>query len=128
MINITSPKVATPAALFALLSPGLLLQLPDTFKLNTMKTSVRSVLFHALVFVIVYSMVARTMGIVLTKNDLIVPGLLFVLLSPGMLLTLPPGSNGVYMSRQTSLAAILTHALVFSVVFALLRKQFPRFY
>lgn len=128
MINITSPKVATPAALFALLSPGLLLQLPDTFKLNTMKTSVRSVLFHALVFVIVYSMVARTMGIVLTKNDLIVPGLLFVLLSPGMLLTLPPGSNGVYMSRQTSLVAILTHALVFSVVFALLRKQFPRFY
>ena len=128
MINITSPKVATPAALFALLSPGLLLQLPDTFKLNTMKTSVRSVLFHALVFVIVYSMVARTMGIVLTKNDLIVPGLLFVLLSPGILLTLPPGSNGVYMSRQTSLAAILTHALVFSVVFALLRKQFPRFY
>lgn len=128
MINITSPKVATPAALFALLSPGLLLQLPDTFKLNTMKTSVRSVLFHALVFVIVYSMVARAMGIVLTKNDLIVPGLLFVLLSPGMLLTLPPGSNGVYMSRQTSLVAILTHALVFSVVFALLRKQFPRFY
>lgn len=128
MINITSPKVATPAALFALLSPGLLLQLPDTLKLNTMQTSVRSVLFHALVFVLVYSMVAKTMGLVLNQNDLIVPAVLFVLLSPGILLTIPQGSKGLFMSGQTSMTSILTHTLVFSVVFALLRKQFPQFY
>jgi hypothetical protein len=43
--------------------------------------------------------------------------LLFFLLSPGVLLTLPPGSRGVFMSRQTSLVAAAVHALVF--VFAL---------
>ena len=29
MFDVSSPKVLTPAALFAVLSPGLLLQLPD---------------------------------------------------------------------------------------------------
>jgi hypothetical protein len=128
MIDITSPKVSTPAALFALLSPGLILQLPDTLKLNTMKTSVRSASFHALVFVLVYSMVAKSMGLVLKQTDLIVPGILFFLLSPGVLLTIPQGSNGLYMSRQTSMVSILTHALVFAVVFASLRKFFPQYY
>jgi len=44
---------------------------------------------------------------------LLVVVLLFVLLSPGVLLTLPPGSRGVWMSRQTSLKAAAVHALVF---------------
>ena len=38
---------------------------------------------------------------------------LFFLLSPGVLLTLPPGSKGVWMSGQTSVAAAIVHALVF---------------
>jgi hypothetical protein len=42
--------------------------------------------------------------------------LLFVLLSPGVLLTLPPGRRGVFMSGQTSMAAVLVHALVFFLV------------
>ena len=36
--------------------------------------------------------------------------LLFIVLSPGVLLTLPAGSKGVFMSGQTSL---LAHAAVF---------------
>jgi small neutral amino acid transporter SnatA (MarC family) len=43
-------------------------------------------------------------------------GLLFFVLSPGVLLTLPPGSKGVFMSRQTSLVAAAVHALVFVLV------------
>jgi hypothetical protein len=43
-------------------------------------------------------------------------GLLFFVLSPGVLLTLPPGSKGVFMSRQTSLLAAFVHAIVFVVV------------
>jgi hypothetical protein len=39
--------------------------------------------------------------------------LFFFLLSPGVLLTLPPGSKGVWMSGQTSVAAAAVHALVF---------------
>jgi len=128
MIDITSEKVAVPAALFALLSPGIILQLPDTKKFNTLQTSFKSVIFHALVFMLVYHFVAKTMGIVLSKNDLIVPGILFVLLSPGILLSLPQGSKGMYFSGQTSMLHALVHALVFAIVFALLRKQFPSYY
>lgn len=42
--------------------------------------------------------------------------LLFFVLSPGVLLTLPPGVRGVFMSGQTSLMAAAVHALVFAVV------------
>ena len=43
--------------------------------------------------------------------------ILFILLSPGLLLTLPPLSkSGVFMSRKTSVIAILVHAIVFGVL------------
>jgi FtsZ-binding cell division protein ZapB len=48
--------------------------------------------------------------------------LLFVLLSPGILLTLPPVGKKVFMSCKTSVAAVLVHALVFAVLLANLRK------
>jgi hypothetical protein len=41
---------------------------------------------------------------------------LFFILSPGMLLTLPPGSRGVWMSCQTSVAAVFVHTIVFSLL------------
>lgn len=44
-------------------------------------------------------------------------GILFFILSPGVLLTLPPGSKGVFMSRQTSLIAAAVHAVVFVIVY-----------
>jgi len=37
--------------------------------------------------------------------------LLFVL-SPGVLLTLPPGKGGIFLSRQTSYTAAFVHALL----------------
>jgi len=40
---------------------------------------------------------------------------LFFVLSPGVLLTLPPGSRGIFGSGQTSVAAAAVHALVFMV-------------
>lgn len=132
-MDITNNKVCTPAALFLLLSPGFVLQLPDVVPkslkdLFTMKTSRNAVLFHALVFMVVYRLLAKAMNIVLQPADLIVPTILFVLLSPGIVLTLPPGTGGIVSSGQTSLEAILSHTLVFAVVFALLRKTFPQFY
>ena len=127
--DITSKKVAIPAGLFLALSPGFLLT-TNGKKLNFMngKTNQMAVLFHALVFFLVYSLIAKAMGIVLTKTDLIVTTTLFIALSPGLLLTLPPGSGGVLRSGQTSIPATLAHAVVFAVVFALLRRQFPQFY
>ena len=123
---LTSQKVAIPAVLFLALSPGMLL------KTNGVKISFKnagtdraSVFFHGLVFFLVYSLIAKAMGLVLTQNDLLVTTTLFMALSPGMLLTIPPGK---IMSGKTSQSAVVVHAVVFAVVFALLRKQFPKFY
>ena len=127
--DITSPKVAIPAALFLALSPGVLVTTAGkNVKFMNRKTAQPAVFFHALVFFLVYSLIAKAMGIVLTKTDLLVTTTLFLALSPGLLLTLPPGSGGVVRSGQTSLPAVVTHAVVFAVVFALLRRQFPQFY
>ena len=127
--DITSQKVAIPAALFLALSPGIILRTDGTsIKFRNGLTGRTAVLFHALVFFLVYSMIAKAMGLVLTKTDLIVTTTLFLVLSPGMLLTLPPGSKGVYMSGQTSPASAIVHTVVFALVFALLRKQFPKYY
>jgi len=41
---------------------------------------------------------------------------IFFLLSPGVLLTIPAGSKGVWMSCQTSLAAAAVHAVLFVIV------------
>ena len=46
---------------------------------------------------------------------------LFVLLSPGVLLTLPPVGK-VFMSGKTSLLAVLVHAVVFYVALSNLRS------
>lgn len=52
--------------------------------------------------------------------NIIVPVVLFVLLSPGVLLSLPPG--------QSHLVQVLTHAVVFGAVYTGLRMTFPQFY
>jgi hypothetical protein len=127
--GLTSQKVAIPAALFLALSPGMILKTNGSnISFGKVSTSRMAVFFHALVFFMVYSLIAKAMGIVLTKTDLIVTTALFVALSPGMLLTLPPGSGGVFASGETSKTAMLAHTVVYAVVFALLRKQFPKVY
>ena len=112
-------KIIIPFVLFQVLSPGVF---------TVMKTSVQDVLLNALIFVAAYAAIARVLGLTLTKADLIVPTVLFILLSPGLLLTLPPGSGGVFRSGQTSLISIISHAIVFAVIFAFLRRQFPKVY
>jgi len=130
MADLASPKLLVPAVLFTVLSPGVLLQLPtkipgrDAGAFRTMKTDRLSILFHALVFVVVYKLVSMAFGLVLTQADLVVPMVLFTLLSPGMLLSLPPGGA----PGSTSMTKVLVHAIVFSVIFALLRYKFPQFY
>ena len=127
--DISSQKVAIPAALFLTLSPGILLRTNGTkLSFRDELTGRKTVLFHGLVFFMIYSIIAKAMGLVLTRQDLIVTTCLFLILSPGMLLTLPPGSKGVLMSGQTSISAAVTHAVVFAVIFSILRKRFPQFY
>lgn len=48
---------------------------------------------------------------------------LFVLLQPGLLLTLPAIGRRVFMSGKTSVQAVFIHALVFALVVYLLRRS-----
>jgi uncharacterized membrane protein YdjX (TVP38/TMEM64 family) len=52
--------------------------------------------------------------------NIFVPVILFILLSPGVLLSLPPGSG--------RLTQVVTHAVVFGVVYSVLRSVFPQYY
>ena len=105
-------SLVIPSALFVLLSPGLLVQLPGSLR-PTMRTSTQSVLIHTLVFMASFWMIAKGMGLALTKADLVVPTLLFLLLSP---------------HYTTNFNTIILRALAFAVIFALLRKVFPQYY
>ena len=131
MLDITSSKVLIPSILFTILSPGMLLQLPDKLPgrnanaIMSRQMSKTSVVFHAAVFAVVYKLVARQMGLPLVNNDIIIPTILFILLSPGLLLSLP---STKVASGVTSVTSVLIHAVVFAVVFAFLRKQFPKYY
>jgi hypothetical protein len=49
--------------------------------------------------------------------------LLFVLLSPGFLLTIPAEGKKVWMSGRTSVMAVLVHALIFGAVLMYLKKM-----
>lgn len=129
-IDITGPKVLTPAVLFALLTPGLLLALPSLRLFpGTGYYGLPTVLIHALVLALVYYTLARfVLRISLRPADLFIPALLFVLLTPGVALTIPPGSRGVFASGQSSLAAVGVHTLVFALAFSGLRTTFPAYY
>ena len=51
--------------------------------------------------------------------------ILFILLSPGLLLTIPPVSKrGLFMSGKTSTVAILIHAIVFGVALYFLQGAY----
>jgi hypothetical protein len=127
--NITAQRVAIPAALFLSLSPGVLITTTgEKIAFQNQQTSRNAVFFHALVFFIVYAVIAKAMGLVLTKTDLMVSTGLFLALSPGLLLTLPPGSRGIFQSGQTSLTSALVHSIVYAIVFATLRRTYPQFY
>jgi hypothetical protein len=52
--------------------------------------------------------------------NIIIPVLLFILLSPGVLLSLPPGAG--------TLVQVLTHSAVFGLVYWGLRSMFPQYY
>lgn len=119
MIDITGPKVLGPAVLFALLSPHLILALPPDQPLLV------QAIFHAFVFTIIYWVFAKVFKVSVTRSDLVVPGMLFIALTPGILLTLPPGSGGYFRSGQTSPSAVAVHALVYAIVLASARWVAP---
>lgn len=125
-MDMMSPKILLPVALFALLSPGFILSLPS-FKVASGETGLPSVVIHALVLVLIYWLLSKS-GLFkasITKADLLVPMILFILLSPGLLLELPPGR---FMSGTTNVTAVCVHTVIFALLFGIIRSKFPQYY
>ena len=118
--NLTAQRVAIPAALFLTLSPGVLLTTDgEKVSFTNPKTNKTATFFHALAFFIVYSLIAKAMGLVLIKAEMLVSTTMLLVLSPDVLLTRPPGSKGVFKSGQTSITAVLVDSIVVAVVCAI---------
>lgn len=132
-------ELMLPATLFVILSPGFLLDIDvsraakninSVAKIGKMKTSMGSVVTHSLVFALLLDQLRKLSGLKNTKmSNVIVPTILFVLLSPGVLLTVEPTQLKVgLMDGKTSVESILTHAVVLMLVYKGLRKTFPEVY
>ncbi len=113
--DLTNERLLVPTALFILLSPGLILSLPS-LKIASMQTTPVASTIHALVFVLLYWGLSKlnVINTSLTKADLIVPALLFLALN--------------VMMKTTSPQQIGIRALIFFVVFAVIRQVFPKYY
>jgi hypothetical protein len=112
LIDITAPKVLTPTLLFALLSPVFLFSIPPESNLYI------QVCMHGLLLCILNAFIIKYgFQLNLTTADIIVPGVLFTLLTPGVFFSIP----------QQSHTALGVHSLVYALVWAFLRGKFPEY-
>jgi hypothetical protein len=126
-----SIKILAYTLLFFLLSPGFLLTLyPGSrgFFLSG-QTNYYSIILHTFVLsllIVSFDPIKKTQQN--TKNNKIndreivqmVALLLFFVLSPGLLLTLPPKFDGIFFSKETSIPAVLTHTGIYLVLLYIL--------
>ena len=54
---------------------------------------------------------------------LILLTILFILLSPGLIVTIPPGPKGVTFSEETSNLAVLVHAAAFFAILSAMNSN-----
>jgi hypothetical protein len=128
-------KTIVYSILFLILSPGFLINLypgPKGYLLSG-ETSYVSILIHTLLLAfIIVTLEDKKLLDLKFKNILthlnriesrelisVVTILLFVLLSPGLLLTIPSGPNGFFLSKETSHLAIFIHTIIFIFVFGI---------
>jgi len=125
-LDIRSPKVFTPALLFAIIASGSLMFL----HLTNSHVMSKGLIINALIFAIAYYVIIRFMTNIksMTTADILVPLLLFIILMPGVILTLPPGSKGVFFSGQSSTNSVIVHSIVYAIVYAFIRGSFPSYY
>uniref|UniRef100_J3LD50 Uncharacterized protein n=1 Tax=Oryza brachyantha TaxID=4533 RepID=J3LD50_ORYBR len=119
--------------LFILLSPGLLFQAPARTRVvefGNMCTSGVSVLVHAVFFFTLFTVLVVAIGIHIDQGrrqvmadwaPVVVGVVLFVLLSPGLLVELPGTHRHVdFGSFRTNGKAIFVHTLIFFALFAII--------
>jgi hypothetical protein len=112
MIDITAPKVLTPTILFALLSPLFLFGIPPNASFLT------QVCMHTLLLCILnYLIVKFGFHLNVSTTDIIIPGVLFTILTPGVFAMIP----------DSPASAVGVHSVVFALLWAFLRGQFPQY-
>lgn len=128
--TLTATNVLVAMMVFIALSPGMLLNVSrkDPVARNgVMNTSHSDVLLHGLAFALVMFLLTavRIKGnAVSTPAMVTVSAILFMVLSPGFLLQLPPAQDGQWwMTNRTNMSAVFVHALVFGVLFGVVRRR-----
>ena len=140
-IYVLEMEVLLATLLFILLSPGLIFTIPPGKGgiLSGENTSNVAVLVHAVFFFIAQKMTvnkewpfdllndavkeirsSRPDGStsVTTEDTHIAPlvaTFLFIILSPGLILTLPPDEGALFMSEDTNILAILVHGIIYFI-------------
>jgi hypothetical protein len=126
-----SIKILAYTLLFFLLSPGFLLTLYPSSRgfFLSGQTNYYSIILHTFVLsllIVSFDPIKKTQQN--TKDNKIndreiiqmVALLLFFVLSPGLLLTLPPKFDGIFFSKETSIPAVLTHTGIYLVLLYIL--------
>jgi hypothetical protein len=106
MIDITGQKVLVPTILFALLS------LPQT----QYDVYVNALFLGLLYFGVTKSIIKMTFR----RSDFVTVTLLYILLTPGHLFSIPIDS-GPYIP-------VLIHSFLFAILFAFVRSMLPQYY
>jgi len=132
-------EVLLATLLFILLSPGLIFTLPPGKGgiLEGESTSHTAVLVHACLFFVAQKLTSEKVWPFNMLNDGIteirksqesynkkalptsvmiaplVATFLFIILSPGMIITLPPDEGALFMSEDTNTIAVLVHGLIY---------------
>ena len=126
-----SIKILAYTLLFFLLSPGFLLTLYPSSRgfFLSGQTNYYSIILHTFVLsllIVSFYPIKKTQEN--KKNNKIndreiiqmVALLLFFVLSPGLLVTLPPKFDGLFFSKETSIPAVLTHTGIYLVLLYIL--------
>ena len=128
-------KIVGYTILFIILSPGLLLTFwaGDKGYFMSEQTNYLSIMIHTIIFsTIVVSLEEKKYLDKVANSELtdidtknippVVAIMLFIVLTPGLLLTIPPESGGLLFSKQTSVVAVFIHTILFIILFVVVSR------
>ncbi|ONI19954.1 hypothetical protein PRUPE_3G307400 [Prunus persica] len=116
--------------LFILLTPGLLIQMPGksrfvefgNFQTSGISILVHSIIYFALICIFLLAIGVHMYEIIMADwGPILIGVVLFILLQPGLLFSLPGNSRQVeFGSMKTNGKAIAVHTLIFFALYAIL--------
>jgi hypothetical protein len=128
-------KIFVYGLLFLILSPGFIFNLyPDTkgiFLSN--ETTYLGIFLHGFLLAIILSIfeekkyldpkenIQTQLTLIETRELIpIITLILFILLTPGLIITIPSENNGIFFSKETSPIAVIIHSIIFLFSFGII--------